>query len=178
MQGRDELRVSIRPAGPCKGMGAFAEEAAAPGTWVCEYEGALVTKADVATRYGGEEPAYLFRIGDDLFLDGQDSEHFSRYINHAEAANLGIAVSLEQRRVDLVAATPISPGDELCFDYGPDYWAAMPFDPTPESDSRRYGRRRWLRRQRKLLAHTAPAAFGSLLLPVLIPLCATLWSTQ
>ena len=169
--GGTELRVSVAPAGG-KGLGVFAEEDAAVERWVGRYRGTLVTRDETARRYGGREPEYLFRLDDDLFLDAQDSEHFSRFINHAEDANLRLSVCVEERHVDFVAARPISVGDELCFDYGPDYWSAMEADPI--SDTRSYGRQRWLRRQRKLAATTYPQVLQALL-PVLIPLVLTSW---
>ena len=127
----------------------------------------------MADRYGCVEPAYLLKLGDGLYLDAQDSDHFSRYINHAEAANLEVRTSGDGL-VDLFACRPVRIGDELCFDYGEEYWAAMDSDPT--DDTRRYGRQRWLRQQCKLFAASAPAA-GSLLLPIVVPLLVTLWST-
>lgn len=164
-----ELSVTVAPAGS-KGLGVFAAEDAAVGRWVGRYRGSLVTRDEAARRYGAVEPSYLFRLDDDLFIDAQDSEHFSRFINHAEDANLRLSVCVEECHVDFLAARPIRTGDELCFDYGWQYWAAMDADPV--SDTRSYGRQRWLRRQRKLASTTYPQVLQALL-PVLIPLVLT-----
>lgn len=172
---RAPLRVTVADAAG-KGRGAFAAEDAAAGSFVGSYEGRLLSRAESVSLYAGgaKEPEYLFRLEDDLYIDAQDSEHWSRFINHAEHANLRLAV--DRRRLDFFAARPIAAGEELCFDYGPEYWSAMPCDPSPDSDSRSYGRQRWLRRQRKLLAAVSPAV-GTVLLPVLVPVLATLWWT-
>ena len=138
-------------------------------------------QAEVEERYEGDRSAqeYLFELNaetragaaDAVYIDGLHSGHPSRFINHAEDANLRLSVCVEERHVDFVAARPISVGDELCFDYGPDYWAAMEEDPI--SDTRSYARQRWLRRQRKLAATTYPQVLQAL--PLLIPLVITSW---
>jgi hypothetical protein len=111
------LRMDVRPAG-VKGLGAFAAEPATAGTWVCTYEGELLTLDQVLARYDDEDPAYLFSLGDGarLYLDGERGSHPSRYINHHQNGSLVPRVSLEDRRVDFFAATDIAPGDELTFD--------------------------------------------------------------
>ena len=86
---------------PCveggKGMGAFAAAAIREGTYVCSYRGELLTRAEVDARYDGNREAqqYLFELeeaasGADggLYVDGLNSEHPSRFINHAENGNL------------------------------------------------------------------------------------------
>eukprot|EP00962_Isochrysis_galbana_P004235 scaffold1177_cov126-Isochrysis_galbana.AAC.1 len=114
---RQPLRIDIGPAG-VKGMGAFAAEPAATGAWVCTYEGELLTLDQVLARYAGEDPAYLFSLGDGarLYLDGARGSHPSRYINHHQNGSLVPRVSLEDRRVDFFAAKDLAPGDELTFD--------------------------------------------------------------
>jgi SET domain-containing protein len=77
---------------------------------------------------------YLFDVGDDLYIDGEDTDvsNWCRFINHAE----GDACNLETRcsrqiwngnemvppRLWFVARRDIAPGEELLFDYGDRYW--------------------------------------------------------
>ena len=79
---------------------------------------------------------YLFDVGDDYFLDGEDSDvsGWCRFINHAEqgchACNLETRCSREvwngqwivPPRLWFVAQRDIAPGEELLFDYGDSYW--------------------------------------------------------
>jgi hypothetical protein len=116
---REELPMNILPAGDppgAKGMGAFAAGAAAAGTWVCQYLGTPVTLLDTAKRYVDSEPEYLFQITPDLYLDAMDSEHVSRYFNHAQHGNLNFTVNKALNRVDFYLAHDVVAGEELCFD--------------------------------------------------------------
>ena len=72
---------------------------------------------------------YIFRVEDDLYVDAEDPKHanWCRFINHSADANLrvkSLAFSgiTGEPRVWFVATRDIAPGEELCFDYGEDYW--------------------------------------------------------
>ena len=116
---REEAKVRVAPAS-AKGMGCFAEEALEAGAWVCLYTGTLSTDEENNQRYGDDakegEGDYLFKVGDDLFVDAQNSSHFSRFFNHAENGTL--AAEIHDRRVEFRAARKIEVGEELTFDYG------------------------------------------------------------
>ena len=80
---------------------------------------------------------YLFEIEDELYIDGEDVDVSSwcRYINH-ESASSEVKCNLETRsskqiwdgeklvqpRLWFVALRDIQAGEELCFDYGDEYW--------------------------------------------------------
>ena len=130
-----ELRVEIRSAGP-KGEGAYAAEGARVGQWISPYVGDLVTLLQTTQRYREMDPEYLFQITPDLYIDGMDSSHASRYFNHHEDGNLNFTVDKTTNRVDFYAARDIAVGDELCFDYGMAYWAGSGI--VPFNDSRNY----------------------------------------
>ena len=116
--GAKELRVDVAPA-PGKGMGAFAAEPAAKGTWICTYEGELLTLIETEQRYRYEEPAYLFTVTPDLYRDANFSTHFSRYFNHDEHGNLDHKVDVREQRIDFYALRDIEAGEELTFDCSP-----------------------------------------------------------
>ena len=89
--------IAIRPTDN-KGFGAFASAPIAEGVLVCRYEGEMLTKAEVDERYppgATTTSEYLFEllpprrgVRDGLYVDGVDSAHASRYINHDEHGNL------------------------------------------------------------------------------------------
>ena len=135
-----EARVEVQSAG-VKGMGAFAGERIKAGTWVGRYAGERLTDEQRLLRYKTEPGDYVYKISDDLFVDGQNSTHFSRYFNHAEHrvfSNLDVTVDEDLERIDFFALRDIEAGEELTFDYGIDYWITRPPGPSPNSDSRNF----------------------------------------
>lgn len=143
-------------------MGAFSTVAIEKGTTLGEYTGELLSRRQVEARYWGTRKEnkkdrkwrqsrvrrnqglsgdYLFDMGNDLFIDGEDADVSSwcRFANHADelddsgqdvggACNVEVRRRLswdddeEQLRLFLVALRDIEPGTEICYDYGGDYW--------------------------------------------------------
>ena len=109
-----------------KGFGAFAVAAVPSGARVCSYHGEALTQRRVAQRYGAgaaSQADYLFELrrpsaeAEGLYVDAAQSQHPSRFINHAEDGNLVPSpVGRPHERIDFYAARPIQPGEELCFD--------------------------------------------------------------
>mmetsp|Transcript_28557 Transcript_28557/g.60266 ORF Transcript_28557/g.60266 Transcript_28557/m.60266 type:complete len:195 (-) Transcript_28557:320-904(-) len=151
----------IRPAPDGKGMGAFSTVTIAKGATLGEYTGEVLTRREVEARYWGTKREnkhdrkwrksrkqrnqgisgdYLFDMGNNLFIDGEDADVSSwcRFANHADelndmgknndACNVEVRRRLsweedeEQLRLFLVALREIEPGTEICYDYGGDYW--------------------------------------------------------
>lgn len=145
-----------------KGMGAFSTATIAKGATLGEYTGEILTRREVEARYWGMRKEnkhdrkwrksrcrrrqgisgdYLFDIGNDLFIDGEDADVSSwcRFANHAnelndvgekdDACNVEVRRRLswdeeEQQQLGLffVALREITPGTEICYDYGEEYW--------------------------------------------------------
>ena len=148
---REEAKVVVGRT-ELKGMGVYAAESIDAGTWVCSYVGELLTEEESELRYNGSVSGdYMFRIEDKsktsagAILDAQDSDHFSRYFNHAQHGNLDVTVNEIERRIDFVASAPISKGEEMVFDYGMKYWRSRD-GPLPSSDSRDYSEAAWAQR--------------------------------
>mmetsp|Transcript_3247 Transcript_3247/g.4830 ORF Transcript_3247/g.4830 Transcript_3247/m.4830 type:complete len:195 (-) Transcript_3247:118-702(-) len=152
----------IRPAPDGKGMGAFSKVIIAKGATLGEYTGEVLTRKEVEARYWGTRKEnkhdrkwrksrcqrkqgisgdYLFDMGNDLFIDGEDADVSSwcRFANHADELNVegedDVACNVEVRRrlswdedeqqqlrLFLVALREIEPGTEICYDYGGEYW--------------------------------------------------------
>ena len=145
-----------------KGMGAFSKVIIAKGATLGEYTGEVLTRKEVEARYWGTRKEnkhdrkwrksrcqrkqgisgdYLFDMGNDLFIDGEDADVSSwcRFANHADelndeseddvACNVEVRRRLswdedeqQQLRLFLVALREIEPGTEICYDYGGEYW--------------------------------------------------------
>jgi len=123
-----------------KGMGVYAETAAKAGTFVCQYVGTPVTLLQTAQRYVDSDPDYLFQINPDLYLDAMDSNHTSRFFNHAEHGNLNFTIDAARVCVDFYLTQDVEPGVELTFDYGMSYWLGAGI--TPLNDCRNYTEKR------------------------------------
>lgn len=109
---KEEPRVEILSAG-VKGQGVFAAERINRGRWICLYEGTLVraapeeeeappfdplglltTSSDHSSSEDDSIPeldkssSYLLELAPNLFIDAQNSTHFSRYCASAVCSNL------------------------------------------------------------------------------------------
>ena len=140
-----------------KGLGAFTTFPINGGEWVGEYHGEMLTRPEVEARYWNKRKSdtadhewlqsrnrrnmgmsgdYLFDMGDDMFIDGEDADvsGWCRFINHAEVGtnecNLVTRCTWQtwdgetivQPRLWFIAARDIAAGEELCFEYGDLYW--------------------------------------------------------
>ena len=143
MTANAEAEVVVREA-PGKGQGAFAAAPISAGSWVCRYEGRLVG-FDEFIALSNESMSlidYMFKVvdpetdegeSDYLFIDGMSSSHFSRFFNHDRYGTLEIRVNSKERAVDFHARRDIKAGEELTFDYGPEYWSSRSLQPLGDS---------------------------------------------
>lgn len=157
--------IIIKPS-EGRGLGAFASLPIPDGAWFGEYQGEIMTKEEVDARYWNSDEdgelelsdklwaesrkrrnqtitgEYLFDVGDDWYIDGEDIDKstWCRYINHAsvevEEEELSSRCNAESRdvaetwigekyippRMFFVALRDIAVGEEICFDYGDYYW--------------------------------------------------------
>lgn len=140
--------VAIRPS-PGKGLGAFSTRDRGAGELVGDYAGEIMSAREKDARYLslGERTAaddawlasrrargvgtsgdYILGVGSDIFVDAEDPQHsnWCRYLNHDASPNVALKtlpVGLGGRpRAWFVTLRPVRDGEELCFDYGDDYW--------------------------------------------------------
>ena len=130
---RREVRASILPAG-VKGLGAFASEFIAAHSFVCSYEGEALNRREFRRRYARSDPIYAFRLSKSTIIDGRNSSHYSRYINHDENGNLRARIS--SSRIEFYALRAIMTSEELTYDYGPNYWIGRDVQPAAGTDGR------------------------------------------
>ncbi|HSX04045.1 MAG TPA: SET domain-containing protein [Rhabdochlamydiaceae bacterium] len=106
------------------GYGVIAGENLPKGAFVGEYTGV------VRKRKRREENSYCFQyaIGDDwktpFVIDAKEKGNYTRFINHTSKSNLEpISVYCAgAMHVILITLRQIAKGEQLCYDYGPDYW--------------------------------------------------------
>ena len=139
--------VEVRSAGPAKGDGLFATSAISEGAYLLDYLGEALDEEALYARFGDPaDPAapiggpYVFELTADTFVDGADPalSNLARYMNHAPSDVQACNVRREkvggrdclvrlpgtacEPSVRFWAARDIAPGEELCFDYGEEYW--------------------------------------------------------
>ena len=155
-----------------KGLGAFlgGDMVIKAGDWIGDYTGEILSRSEVEARYWnmrkcktadrvwiksrrkrhqGISGDYLFDMGDDVFLDAEDSDVSSwcRFMNHApelistsgdtttddaDSYVDNIQCNVESRGWDIedrtmprlwfLARRDIACGEELLYDYGDNYW--------------------------------------------------------
>jgi SET domain-containing protein len=111
-------RLALRRSG-IHGRGVFARERIPAGTRLIEYTGERITEDEGDRRYPWEDSApyhtLLFKVDDDLLVDGNVGGNISRWINHSCEPNC--ASSIEDRRIYIDTLREIAPGEELTYDY-------------------------------------------------------------
>jgi len=104
------------------GLGLFATKPIKKGAKIVRYFGPLLDsrrKKDDAI-----ENKYLFELNGRWTIDGSVRENVARYINHACKPNAESDVRPRKRKVVIRAIKNISPGEEINYDYGTDYFKA------------------------------------------------------
>ena len=127
-------RVSVRPAGPGRGLGLFAAADLEEGTFIGEYAG-LIRRAGstrpVPVPGGGYASDFawgyprLRRISPALEVDARTAGNALRFVNHsfhpvAEADHT--ALPEESWTVFFRLIRSVSAGSEITVDYGEEYW--------------------------------------------------------
>ena len=118
-----------------KGDGLFALRPIEEGTYLFAYEGELLDEEAMFARYPQADGRYIACINDDLYIDGADPalSNMARWMNHASATNANVYWKKQRRgenkAMHFYALRAIGPSEELCFDYGSDYWDALGVQP-------------------------------------------------
>lgn len=118
--------VAIRWIGPLLGWGVFAARNFKKMEFIAEYVGKVRKR-----QKGDSKNAYCFEyaivqgFGTPYNIDAMEQGGLARYINHSAKPNLNscLATFDNVSHVILYAKEPIAKGAQLCYDYGPDYWA-------------------------------------------------------
>jgi SET domain-containing protein len=100
------------------GLGLFASTPFAKGDLVIEYTGEMISDEE-ANQRGGK---YLFELNDRWTIDGKGRENLARYINHSCRPNCYPELNEDETKVFIYAKRKISPGEEITYNYGKDYF--------------------------------------------------------
>lgn len=107
-----EVRVGKSYAG----LGLFAGRAFKKDERIIEYVGERVSTEE-ANKRGGK---YLFEVSSRTTIDGSARSNLARYINHSCNPNCEAVDS--KGRIFIHAMRAITPGEELTYDYGEEYF--------------------------------------------------------
>lgn len=98
------------------GLGLYAMEPIKKGRFIIEYVGNICTPEQ-----GSEiNNLYIFNVSKKKDIDGSPRSNIARYINHSCRPNAEADVVNE--RVYISAKRNIMLGEEICYDYGKEYW--------------------------------------------------------
>ena len=98
------------------GLGLFAGEDIPKGTCLIEYKGRVISKDE---EYSSRSK-YLFEVHSRMTIDGQARSNTARYINHSCKPNAD--PEIRNRRIFIMAIKNIKAGEEICYDYGQEYF--------------------------------------------------------
>jgi SET domain-containing protein len=129
-------RLDVRDTGTDRGRGLFATAPLSHGAFLGEYTGDVLTHDEYLARYPAEDSRYVLAANTDYNIDAVDPERSSllRYLNHSSTEpNCYYHVlrvrGQRQKRVSFFTLRAVEAGEELCFDYGQQYWTDRPDRP-------------------------------------------------
>ena len=102
------------------GLGLFATTAIEPGAFIVEYSGPRIPTRAAYAREKTAGARYMFEINSRWTVDGSPRSNIGRYANHSCRPNAESA--LRKGKVILRAIRTITPGEEITYDYGPEYF--------------------------------------------------------
>lgn len=117
MSQRDQLFTIKRSA---TGLGLFAIKPIPKGRKIIEYTGPRVPNDEVEKSNG----KYFFGVNKKWSIDGRGRQNIARYINHSCRPNAE-AIITSRGRVWIWSRRTIKPGEEICYDYGKEYFEGI-----------------------------------------------------
>ncbi|HTH93551.1 MAG TPA: SET domain-containing protein [Candidatus Paceibacterota bacterium] len=99
------------------GLGLFTTVPMKKGDCIIEYVGDILKTGQEANERGGQ---YLFEVSSKKTIDGYSRSNTARYINHSCRPNC--EVDIIKGRVFIYAKRGVKEGEELCYDYGKEFW--------------------------------------------------------
>lgn len=117
--------VVLRYINPTLGWGVFAEKNFRKTEFIAEYSG-LLRKS----RRSDKTNAYCFEytlangVKTPYTIDAQDKGGLARFLNHSTTPNVLSVLATRGfvSHVILITQREIKKGEQLCYDYGEDYW--------------------------------------------------------
>jgi len=112
-------RKPFRVGRASTGLGLFATARIEKGAFIVEYTGRRITTAE-ADRREARGAKYMYELNSRWTIDGSSRRNIARYANHACRPNA--ESDIVKGKVILRAIKAIEPGDEITYDYGPEYF--------------------------------------------------------
>jgi uncharacterized protein len=100
------------------GLGLFATKPIKRAAYIATYRGPIVTseECDRRERLGAK---YMFELNSRWVVDGSPRWNIARYMNHSCWPNAKPVT--RKGRIVIVALRLIAPGEEITYNYGPEY---------------------------------------------------------
>jgi uncharacterized protein len=102
------------------GLGLFATTAIKRGVFIVEYSGPRIATREAKARERTSGVRYMFEVNSRWTVDGSPRSNIGRYANHSCQPNAESAIW--KGKVILRAIRAITPGEEITYDYGPEYF--------------------------------------------------------
>lgn len=99
------------------GLGLFTNVSFEKDDFVIEYTGKRLPNKIADEK----NSLYLFKLNSRWTIDGSSRKNLSRYINHSCRPNCEALIE-DGKRIVIHARKKISPGEELTYDYGKEYF--------------------------------------------------------
>lgn len=106
----------VRVGRSSAGLGLYAAEDMPKGVCFIEYIGRVIKGEEEYT----STSKYLFEVHNRKTIDGRDRSNTARYINHSCKPNA--EPETHKGRVFIFTTKKIKAGEEICYDYGKEYW--------------------------------------------------------
>ncbi len=110
----EDYKLKVKKSAAGKGL--FATIEIPKGTCYTEYIGKKVSKEEQFTI----NSRYLFHVGKGGMINGNIPKNIARYINHSCVPNSEVHEADD--RIYMLALRTITPGEELTYDYGKEYF--------------------------------------------------------
>lgn len=100
------------------GLGLFAVKRIKRGGYIATYRGPRLANEE-ADRREARGARYMFELNSKWSIDGSPRANVARYINHSCYPNA--TPIIRGGKIVIRALRTISPGEEITYDYGPEY---------------------------------------------------------
>ena len=148
---------SFRIGRSATGLGLFATKPIKRAAYIATYRGRRISTEE-ADRRVARGAAYMFELNSRWTVDGSPRWNVARYINHSchpNAKPVG-----RKGGIVIVALRRIEPGEEISYDYGPEYLKSFLENGGCRCTACR--RKRAHRRRKRTGAHFRPPLGGGL----------------
>jgi len=101
------------------GLGLFATRVIKRAGYIASYRGPILTVAEAEKRER-QGAKYMFELTKKLTIDGSPRWNVARYMNHSCWPNAKPVI--KKGKIWFVAVRDISPGEEITYNYGKEYY--------------------------------------------------------